>query len=157
MERPSTHALRLSFALLAGTLFGLGLVVSGMANPAKVLAFLDVTGDWDPTLAMVMLGALAVTAPAFRGVLKRGAPWFADRFSLPEKTALEPRLVLGAALFGIGWGLAGLCPGPAMAGLVTGHGAIVLFVFAMLAGILICDRVDPRARQDARASRRAQG
>ncbi len=149
MNKPSTQALPLFFALLSGTLFGLGLVVSGMANPAKVLGFLDVAGDWDPTLAMVMLGALAVTAPAFRVVLKRGGPWFATRFSLPTKTDLEPRLVLGAALFGIGWGLAGLCPGPAMTALVTGRGGIVLFVLAMLAGILIYDGFERRALRGA--------
>jgi uncharacterized membrane protein YedE/YeeE len=149
MKKNANNALPLLFALLSGTLFGLGLVVSGMVNPAKVLGFLDVAGDWDPTLAMVMLGALAVTAPAFRVVLKRGGPWFANRFSLPTKTDLDPRLVLGAALFGIGWGLAGLCPGPAMTALVTGRGSIVLFVLAMLAGILIFDEFERRSRPDA--------
>ena len=119
MKRSANRALPLFFALLSGTLFGLGLVVSGMVNPAKVLAFLDVAGNWDPTLAFVMLGALAVTTPAFRVVLKRRGPWFANRFALPTKSDLEPRLVLGAALFGIGWGLAGLCPGPAVTALVT--------------------------------------
>jgi len=146
MQRSANTALPLFFALLSGTLFGLGLVVSGMVNPAKVIAFLDVAGNWDPTLAFVMLGALAVTAPAFRVVLKRGHPWFANRFALPTKTDLEPRLVLGAALFGIGWGLAGLCPGPAVAALVTARGDIVLFVAAMLAGTLICDWVERRAQ-----------
>ena len=149
MNRSSTDALPLLLALLSGTLFGLGLAVSGMVNPAKVLAFLDVAGNWDPTLAMVMLGALAVTAPAFRVVLKGGGPWFATRFSLPTKTDLEPRLVLGAALFGIGWGLAGFCPGPAITALVTGRGAIVLFVVAMLAGILIYEAFERRALRDA--------
>ena len=149
MNKPSTNGLLLLFALLSGTLFGLGLAVSGMVNPAKVLAFLDVAGNWDPTLAMVMLGALAVTAPAFRVVLKRGGPWFATRFSLPTKTDLEPRLMLGAALFGIGWGLAGVCPGPAIAALVTGRGAIVLFVVAMLAGILIYEGWERRALRGA--------
>jgi uncharacterized protein len=149
MNRPSTNALPLLFALLSGTLFGLGLAVSGMVNPAKVLAFLDVAGNWDLTLAMVMLGALAVTAPAFRIVLKRGGPWFATRFSLPTKTDLEPRLVLGAALFGIGWGLAGFCPGPAITALVTGRGGVVLFVVAMLAGILIYEGFERRVLRGA--------
>lgn len=137
---------QLLFAVLSGILFGLGLAVSGMVNPAKVLAFLDVAGDWDPTLAFVMAGALAVTAPAFRVVLKRSEPWFAPRFALPTKTNLEPRLVLGAALFGIGWGLAGLCPGPAVTDLVTARGTVLLFVAAMLAGAMFYDWLDARVK-----------
>ena len=132
------------FALLSGTLFGLGLAVSGMINPAKVLAFLDVAGAWDPTLAFVMGGALAVTTPAFRYVLKRHRPWFADAFALPTKTDLEPRLITGAALFGIGWGLAGLCPGPAVTALVTGSVGVFVFFAAMLAGFLLHDRIEAR-------------
>ena len=133
------------FALLAGTVFGLGLAVSGMINPAKVLGFLDVAGAWDPTLLFVMCGALAVTMPAFRYVLKRGQPWFAPGFALPGKADLDPRLIAGAALFGIGWGLVGLCPGPAVAGLVSGQAAAYAFVAAMLAGFLLHDRVTTRA------------
>ena len=138
----TSDRLQAFFALLSGTLFGLGLAVSGMVNPAKVLAFLDVAGSWDPTLAFVMLGALAVTTPAFYYVLKRRSPWFAPRFALPTKTDLEPRLVLGAALFGIGWGLVGLCPGPAVAAVVTGKGAVYAFVAAMLAGFVLHDWID---------------
>jgi uncharacterized protein len=149
MTEISHRRLQPFFALLSGTLFGLGLAISGMVNPAKVLAFLDVAGNWNPTLAFVMLGALAVTTPAFRFVLKRREPWFAPRFVLPTKTDLEPRLVVGAALFGIGWGLAGLCPGPAVTDLVTGSGSIVLFVAAMLAGMLLSDWVDSRAQRRA--------
>ena len=134
------------FALLSGMLFSLGLAVSGMVNPAKVLAFLDLAGTWDPTLAFVMLGALVVTTPAFHFVLKRRQPWFAPRFALPTKTDLEPRLVFGAALFGIGWGLSGLCPGPAVTDLVTGQGGIVLFVIAMVAGMLLSDGFDTKAQ-----------
>jgi uncharacterized membrane protein YedE/YeeE len=130
------------FALLAGTLFGLGLAVSGMANPAKVLAFLDVAGSWDPTLACVMIGALAVTMPAFRYVLNRTQPWFADAFTMPTRNDLDPRLMIGAVLFGIGWGLAALCPGPALTDLITGRVEIVGFVAAMLAGMLLFDWVD---------------
>ena len=132
------------FAQLSGTLFGLGLAVSGMVNPEKVLAFLDVTGAWDPTLAFVMGGALAVTTPAFRYVLKRRRPWFAPAFALPTKTDLEPRLITGAALFGIGWGLAGLCPGPAVTALVTGSAGVFAFFAAMLAGFLLHDRIEAR-------------
>lgn len=138
----TSDRLQAFFALLSGTLFGLGLAVSGMVNPAKVLAFLDVAGSWDPTLAFVMLGALAVTMPAFHYVLKRRQPWFAHGFALPTKIDVEPRLVLGAALFGIGWGLAGFCPGPAVVALVTGKGAVYAFVAAMLAGFLLHDWID---------------
>ena len=134
------------FALLSGTLFGLGLAISGMANPAKVLGFLDVAGAWDPTLALVMLGALAVTTPAFRYVLRRRQPWFAPGFALPTKTDLEPRLITGAALFGVGWGLAGFCPGPAVTALVSGNSTVFAFVAAMLAGFLAHDRLNDRLR-----------
>lgn len=134
------------FALLSGTLFGLGLAISGMANPAKVLGFLDVAGAWDPTLALVMLGALAVTTPAFRYVLKRRQPWFAPAFALPTKTDLEPRLITGAALFGVGWGLAGFCPGPAVTALVSGNSTVFAFVAAMLAGFLAHDWLNDRLR-----------
>jgi uncharacterized membrane protein YedE/YeeE len=97
-----------------GTLFGLGLAWSGMTNPARVLAFLDVTGDFDPTLALVMGGALAVTFPAFAWILKRPRPLLEPAFRLPTATRIDAPLVGGAALFGLGWGLAGLCPGPAL-------------------------------------------
>lgn len=136
---------QLVFALTSGVLFGLGLAVSQMVNPAKVIAFLDITGKWDPTLAFVMLGALAVTTPAFRFILKRPHPWFAERFSLPTRKDVEPRLVIGAAVFGIGWGLAGFCPGPALAALVTGYGSIALFVAAMLAGAMLYHLLQSRS------------
>jgi uncharacterized membrane protein YedE/YeeE len=140
------HALELAFALASGVVFALGLTISGMANPAKVLAFLDVAGDWDPTLAFVMAGALAVTTPAFRRVLRRRGPWFTSRFVLPTAVRIEPRLVGGAAIFGVGWGLAGLCPGPAITDLVTGNVGIVIFVAGMLGGALLCHWLDPRER-----------
>jgi hypothetical protein len=144
MAYGNQRALQPFFALLAGTLFGLGLAISGMVNPAKVLAFLDLAGAWDPTLAFVMLGALAVTTPAFRFVLKRRSPWLAADFSIPAKKDLDPRLVLGAALFGVGWGIAGLCPGPALTDLVTGRMEIVAFVAAMLGGMLLHDALQAR-------------
>ena len=134
------------FALLSGTLFGLGLAISGMANPATVLGCLDVAGDWDPTLALVMLGALAVTTPAFRYVLKLRQPWFAPGFALPTKTDLEPKLITGAARFGVGWGLAGFCPGPALTALVSGNGTVYAFVGAMLTGFLVHDWFERRTR-----------
>ena len=151
MTIPTRHTrLQIAFSLLAGTLFGLGLALSGMANPAKVLAFLDLAGVWDPTLVFVMLGALAVTGPAFVWVLKRPQPWFAPRFALPERTQVEARLVIGSMLFGIGWGLSGLCPGPAITDLVTGRMPIVSFVAAMLAGAFLCDALFARKPEKER-------
>ena len=111
-------------ALACGLLFGLGLAISGMMNPAKVIGFLDVAGDWDPTLAFVMGGALLVAMPAYRMILTRRRPVLAGSFSLPEKARLDAPLTLGSALFGVGWGLVGFCPGPAVAAVVTGLPAV---------------------------------
>ena len=124
-------------ALFAGTLFGLGLAISGMMNPAKVIDFLDVAGGWDPTLAFVMGGALVVAIPAFRLILGRPRPILVDRFTLPTQNALDRRLLGGAALFGVGWGLSGFCPGPAVAALVTGLTPVFAFVAAMVAGMVL--------------------
>ena len=132
-------------ALLSGTLFGLGLAISGMANPAKVLNFFDVLGSFDPSLALVMAGALPVTLIGYRLVLKRHAPIFADRFHLPTSKDLDGRLIGGSALFGLGWGLSGFCPGPAIASLVTLSAEPVIFIIAMLAGMLGAARL-PRLR-----------
>ena len=129
--------LRTLVALFAGTLFGMGLAVSGMMNPAKVVGFLDVAGEWDPTLAFVMGGALLITIPAFRLILGRPRPVLADGFALPTKSALDRRLLGGAALFGVGWGLSGFCPGPAVAALVTGLTPVFAFVAAMIAGMTV--------------------
>ena len=131
-------------ALLAGTLFGLGLAISGMVNPAKVIGFLDVAGGWDPTLAFVMGGALLVTIPAFRLILGRPRPVLADGFALPTNSALDRRLLGGAALFGVGWGLSGFCPGPAVAALVTGLAPVFAFVAAMVAGMVLYTRLFER-------------
>lgn len=128
-------------AFVTGGLFGFGLAWSGMTNPARVLAFLDVTGDFDPTLALVMAGALAITFPAFASILKRPRPLLAPSFRLPTATRIDAPLVGGAALFGLGWGLAGLCPGPALAGLVTGSPPVALFCAAMLAGQWLAGRL----------------
>jgi hypothetical protein len=135
------RAARLFAALASGILFGLGLVISQMVNPAKIIGFLDVAGRWDPTLLVVMAGALLVATPAFRLVLKRPHPLFATDFSLPTRTDLDPRLFAGAALFGIGWGLSGFCPGPAVTALVTLQLPVLVFVVAMLAGALLYDRL----------------
>ncbi|WP_029004853.1 DUF6691 family protein [Azorhizobium doebereinerae] len=121
--------------LLAGLVFGLGLVISGMANPAKVLNFLDVAGTWDPSLAFVMAGAVAVTFIGFRLVLARPRPLFAAAFQVPTRRDLEPRLIVGPAIFGIGWGLSGLCPGPAFTALALAAPGALVFMPAMLAGM----------------------
>lgn len=130
---------RLLAALLAGTVFGLGLGISGMVNPAKVLGFLDLFGAWDPTLALVMGGALLVTTPAFRVLSKLSRPVLAPQFYLPTRCELDQKLLLGAAIFGVGWGLAGLCPGPALADLATGKLDVLLFVVAMFVGFAAVD------------------
>ena len=124
-------------AFLCGTLFAVGLGVSGMTQPAKVLAFLDVAGRWDPSLALVMLGAIGVHAPIARLVLRRHAPVLAPGFHLPAAGTVDMRLVSGAAVFGVGWGLAGLCPGPAVTVIASGNSVIVAFVSAMLAGMAL--------------------
>jgi uncharacterized protein len=124
-------------ALFSGALFGLGLAVSGMTNPAKVIGFLDLAGEWDPTLAFVMGGALLVTIPAFRLILGRQRPILAGDFALPTKTSLDARLLGGAALFGVGWGLSGFCPGPAVVALTTGLTPVFAFVAAMVAGMVL--------------------
>jgi len=123
-------------SLLAGLVFGVGLLLSGMTNPAKVQNFLDVFGAWDPSLAFVMGGAIAVTATGF-ALLRRGAqtPLFGHAFGWPERTDVDMPLVLGAGLFGVGWGLGGLCPGPALASVPSGNLGVLGFVVAMLIGL----------------------
>jgi uncharacterized membrane protein YedE/YeeE len=118
-----------------GLIFGLGLVVSGMVDPAKVQNFLDVFGTWDPSLAFVMAGAVAVTFAGYRLAWRNAHPVLDDRFHLPEATAIDRRLVLGAAVFGIGWGLGGYCPGPAFTGLTLLAPGTIVFVPAMLVGM----------------------
>lgn len=122
--------------LIVGIVFGAGLALSDMVNPARVLAFLDVVGAWDPTLAYVMGAALAPSAIAYRIRNRMARPLLEHSFAVPESRKLDRRLLLGAALFGIGWGLVGLCPGPALAGLVLGAWQMWLFVAAMLAGMI---------------------
>lgn len=129
------RAMALVLPWLAGALFGAGLLVAGMTDPARVIAFLDVAGPWDPSLAFVMGGAVAVYAVAARWVLRRRDPWFDVRFHVPTRRDLDRRLVGGAAVFGIGWGLVGLCPGPAIVATASGEPAVLAFVAAMLAGM----------------------
>ena len=124
-------------AFVAGALFGLGLTVSQMIDPGKVQGFLDLAGDWDPSLALVMGGALAVAAPAFAWARRLPAPMLERRFHLSALTAIDARLLGGAALFGIGWGLSGFCPGPAISALSFGLGQVWPFVLAMLVGLAL--------------------
>lgn len=137
-----------ALAALCGALFGVGLVVSGMAMPAKVIGFLDVGGAWDPTLAFVMAGAIAVHAPIARLVRARRAPLFGARFHLPTARAIDARLVGGAALFGLGWGLSGYCPGPALVGAASGALPALVFVGALVAGIALARRGARQRVQD---------
>lgn len=126
--------IRLLTCLIAGALFGLGLAVAQMTNPLKVQNFLDVAGDWDPSLAFVMGSAVMITLVMFRVVLKRASPLLGDRFHLPTLLKVDRQLLIGAALFGVGWGMTGYCPGPALATLLSGNGEVLLFVPAMLLG-----------------------
>lgn len=128
-------------AFFFGVVFALGLGLSGMTQPEKVLGFLDVGGDWDPTLAFVMGGAVMVTLTVFPLILRRRASLFGERFVLPEKKDIDARLILGAILFGIGWGLAGYCPGPALVSLATLWVPVVVFVAAMGVGLYVGGRV----------------
>ena len=124
-------------ALISGIIMGLGLCISQMANPAKVIAFLDVFGNWDPSLALVMAGALFVSTIAFRFILKRQKPVYDGQFSLPDKKEVDIQLMAGSALFGVGWGLAGFCPGPAFASLAYGVYEPFIFVGSMLLGMVL--------------------
>ncbi len=121
--------------LIAGALFGAGVTVSGMVNPMKVLNFMDIAGTWDPTLIFVMGGGLATALIGYRMVFRQAAPWYAPDFTLPRTTGIDARLIGGSALFGIGWGLAGFCPGPAIASLIFGHAESAVFVIAMALGM----------------------
>ena len=131
-------------ALIAGILFGLGLTLSGMSDPAKVLGFLNIAGDWIPDLIFVMGGAVVVTLIFTPLVVKRARPLLADSFSLPTTQTLDKRLVSGAVLFGVGWGLSGYCPGPAVVSLLYGYESTIVFCLAMLAGMSIEGRVSKR-------------
>jgi uncharacterized protein len=132
-------AIFIQFAI--GLIFGLGLIVSGMSNPAKVLNFLDVggipAGTWDASLAFVMAGAIAVTFVGFNRVSQLARPFFAERFYVPTRKDIDPKIVVGPAIFGIGWGLAGFCPGPALTALGFGSVSAFAFVAAMCAGMVL--------------------
>jgi len=134
----SQHAvINTVIALALGMLFGTGLAVSEMTNPALILADLDIFGAWNPALIFVMGGALLVTVPGFQLMRLRGQPFFAREYFLPQKLQIDTRLITGAVLFGLGWGLVGLCPGPAITALATLDTNLLLFVVSMLAGMLV--------------------
>ena len=127
--------MKLVYAWLTGLVFGLGIAISGMINPAKVLNFFDIAGTWDPSLAFVMGGAVTVTFIGYRLVWRRPAPLFERAFQLPTARQIDLRLVGGSALFGIGWGIAGFCPGAAIPALGTGRWEVALFVTAVIVGL----------------------
>lgn len=138
-------AARLSWLpLAAGLVFGLGLIAAGMTDPAKVLAFLDLAGAWDPSLALVMGGAIAVALGPFAWARRRGRTLAGEAIEWPAAQGVDARLLGGGVLFGIGWGLAGLCPGPAVVALAAGLPGAWIFVLAMLAGLLLVDLADAR-------------
>lgn len=127
--------MRITISFIAGLIFGLGLVIGGMANPAKVQNFLDLFGTFDPSLAFVMAGAVVVTFLGYRFAFRQPSPLCEERFHLPTATKFDPRLVIGPTLFGVGWGLSGFCPGPAITSLSLMAPGTLVFVAAMLAGI----------------------
>ena len=129
--------MRKLIAFFAGLIFGIGLLLAGMANPAKVLGFLDLAGAWDPSLALVMGGAIAVALLPFAWARRQSRSLLGAPMQLPQKRELDRQLILGSLVFGIGWGIAGICPGPGVAILLTGHWQALLFVAAMLAGMLL--------------------
>ncbi len=126
----------LASSLFCGLIFGLGLIIAGMSNPARVLNFLDWSANWDATLAFVMGGAIAIAGPGIYWVRKRHRPLFTDKFDIPSSTKIDKKLIGGAAIFGIGWGIGGFCPGPGVVALATLQPDVVLFVVAMLVGML---------------------
>lgn len=134
--------MQIVIGLLSGTVFGVGLTISGMVNPAKVIGFLNVTGDWDPSLAFTMIGALLVTVPAFAIARRMQKPLATTQFHWPTRSDIDSRLLIGAATFGVGWGLSGFCPGPALASLSLGYVDSFIFVGGLLLGTLIVRLVE---------------
>ena len=129
-------------ALFCGTIFGIGLVISQMVNPAKVLGFLNVFGEWDPSLALVMVGALIISSPLFHLFKNKEKPIFYTSFSISENKEIDKRLIFGSILFGAGWGLAGLCPGPAISSIALLNISSVTFVFSMFIGFYIVSKIN---------------
>ena len=129
-------------ALFCGTIFGIGLVISQMINPAKVLGFLNVFGEWDPSLAFVMIGALIISSPLFHLFKNKEKPIFSTSFSISENKEIDKRLIIGSILFGAGWGLVGLCPGPAISSIALFNVSSVTFVFSMFIGFYIASKIN---------------
>ena len=127
--------------LLAGVIFGIGLAISGMTKPQKVIGFLDIFGNWDPTLLFVMVGAIIVHFIGYKLVLKRPSPLFAVKFHVPTRQDINPRLLGGAAVFGMGWGLGGYCPGPAVASITTGWSTVSTFIIFMIVGMFVFNKL----------------
>jgi uncharacterized protein len=123
-------------SIVSGIFFGLGLALSQMTNPNKVLNFLDIAGNWDPSLLFVMVGALAITLLFFTKILKRPKPLFDKKFYLSDKSAIDKPLIIGAAIFGVGWGISGYCPGPSVAGLGLGNFEAVVMIFSIYLGFI---------------------
>jgi uncharacterized membrane protein YedE/YeeE len=129
--------LRIIAALTSGVVFGIGLALAGMLNPAKVVGFLDIFGVWDPSLAFVMIGGIAVNLIGLRVVLRREAPLLCDRFILPTATTIDRPLIIGSLIFGVGWGLAGLCPGPVISSLMLNPSDVAAFALVLVAGLML--------------------
>lgn len=147
MEKTSNSGMFVVMALVSGILFGMGLTLSDMINPQRVLGFLDVAGSWDPTLAFVMGGALLVTFPAFGLVKNVAKPVCAVKFQIPTNKVIDKKLLSGSAMFGIGWGLVGFCPGPAIAALVTLQADVFIFGASLIAGMLLFQAWDAVAQK----------
>jgi uncharacterized membrane protein YedE/YeeE len=146
MKKPLGHMTALTFALLSGLMFGLGLILAGMANPAKVLAFLDLGGLWDPSLGLVMGGAIAVGLIAYRIAGKRSTSFLGLPMNIPTSRIIDKRLVIGGLVFGIGWGLAGICPAPAFVLLGAGSVKGIVFLIAMLIGMGVFELLESRRK-----------
>ena len=126
------------FSFLSGLIFGIGLTVAGMVNPAKVIAFLNILGNWDPSLVFVMVGAIIISAPFFYILKNKKKPLFNSSFQIPSRTNIDRNLIIGSSLFGIGWGMVGLCPGPAVASIAFFQPLSILFVIAIMSGFYLC-------------------
>jgi uncharacterized membrane protein YedE/YeeE len=148
--------MQIVFALLAGLVFGIGLILSGMTDPSKVIGFLDLAGKWDPSLGLVMTGALAVGVITFRFTGQRQQSLLGEPMRLPTAKDIDRRLVLGSLVFGVGWGLAGFCPGPAVVNFATGNSKAVIFMIAMLAGMAIFELSEKLLSYDASSRRNSR-
>lgn len=137
--------MKLGISYIAGLLFGLGICISGMANPAKIVNFFDVFGTWDPSLALVMGGGLAVALPGYRWIFGRGTPALSSSFHLPAATRIDRKLIIGSGMFGVGWGIAGFCPGGALPVVSTFNPTVLVFVSALMFGIWFARSLQTRA------------